>query len=60
MMKIASKFGELSPCCLLLSLLLVLGYFIVMFVEILPDFIILGLNVLQILLTGIEVMFILA
>ena len=59
-MEVASQLWKLGSCRLLLSLLFILGYFAIVVLQVLPYFIILCFNVLQILLASIEVMFILA
>ena len=59
-MQVARKFRELCSSGLFMSLLLVLSNLAVVVVQVSPNFFILGLNVKQILLASIEVMFILA
>ena len=59
MVQIASQLCELSPRCLLLPLLLILRADFVVLVQVLPDLLVLGLNMLQVLLSRVEVVLIL-
>ena len=54
-MQIAGKLCELCPGALFLPLLLILGDAAVVFVEVAAHFLIFGLNILQVLLAGVEV-----
>ena len=59
-MQVGSKLMELRPSCLFLELSFLQSCFPCEFVELLSDFFILVLNVLQIALSGIKVMLVLA
>ena len=54
-MQIASQFCELGPCTLFLSLLLFLSDLAIVIIEVASDFLIFGLDVLQVLLASVEV-----
>lgn len=56
--KVACQLGELGACCLLLALLLLEGHLSLVLGELLPDFLVLGLHVVQIGLSRIEIMLI--
>ena len=54
-MQVASQFCELGPCTLFLSLLLFLSDLAIVIIEVASDFLIFGLDVLQVLLASVEV-----
>ena len=54
-MQIASQFCKLGPCTLFLSLLLFLSDLAIVIIEVASDFLIFGLDVLQVLLASVEV-----
>ena len=57
-MKVACQLGELGACCLLLALLLLKGHLSLVLGELLPDLLVLGLHMVQIGLSRIEIMLI--
>ena len=59
-MEVASELGELSTSALLLPLGLSLSCVLMMAVEVSANFFVLGLDMLEVLLSGVEVMLILA
>jgi hypothetical protein len=54
--KVACQLGELGACCLLLALLLLEGHLSLVLGKLLPDFLVLGLHVVQVGLSRIEIM----
>ena len=54
-MQVASQFCKLGPCTLFLSLLLFLSDLAIVIIEVASDFLIFGLDVLQVLLASVEV-----
>ena len=60
MVEVASELGELSTSALLLPLGLSLSSVLMMAVEVSANFFVLGLDMLEVLLSGVEVMLILA
>ena len=54
-MQVGSKLSELSPCALFLALLLLSSDLAVVIVKVTAHFLVLRLNVLQVLLASVEV-----
>ena len=54
--KVACQLGKLGACCLLLALLLLEGHLSLVLGKLLPDFLVLGLHVVQVGLSRIEIM----